>query len=140
VIGNDDLEWLPGHIKNTLSFGKKNFQGKEMKCSYCGRRGHLQFFCPILPTEGKGSQYVENLLALPRVDIEQTYMYGRDSCTRAIDKMIELGKNLNQGNDGVTALGKRAGFWKAIGASYSVMSWITKGIKLGTSEPKGSKL
>ena len=76
-------------------------------------------------------RFVERLIALPRV---QTNTFLRLSPSAALDIVLKEGTRYNHGNPWATsarlydALRSRLGFWKAIGANDSVLSWLAYGV------------
>ena len=114
---------------------KKLFYSKEMVCDFCQRKEHTIKFCPCLPTrpdEGDREQFVEDLMNSPR---QQVLDYEGLSWEQAWEKAESLGLKLNEGNpwkDDVSAeshLRSKLGWWKAIGADRTVLSWIAYGVE-----------
>ena len=115
-------------------FGKKWFKGSVMLCSFCKRKGHTRDFCPARPYEPPVCDvipFVESVLASPRV---KTNCFIGMSLEVAAAYILKEGTRLNIGNPWVGSdkiydrLRAHLGFWKAIGASNSVISWIGYGV------------
>ena len=114
---------------------KKLYNVKDMRCDFCQRLEHTIYFCPSLPTRPDASdreKYVEDLLCSPR---HHTSEYEGMSWEEAWQKVNNLGVELNAGNpwaDVKTAdshLRSKLGWWKAIGADRTVLSWIAYGVE-----------
>ena len=114
---------------------KKLYKVKGMKCDFCQRLEHNIQFCPSLPTRpdvADREEYVEKLLNIPRF---HTSMYEGMSWEQAWEKVNGLGVELNEKNpwaDDITAeshLRSKLGWWKAIGADRTVLSWIAYGVE-----------
>jgi hypothetical protein len=114
---------------------KKLYKVKGMKCDFCQRLEHNIQFCPSLPTRpdvADREEYVEKLLNIPRF---HTSMYEGMSWEQAWEKVNGLGVELNEKKpwaDDITAeshLRSKLGWWKAIGADRTVLSWIAYGVE-----------
>ena len=114
---------------------KKLYYSKGMKCNFCQRLEHDINFCPSLPTRPGASDrvsYVEDLLLSP---LHRTSEYEGMSWEEAWLQVYSLGAVLNAGNpwaDDMTAeshLRSKLGWWKAIGADRTVLSWIAYGVE-----------
>ena len=114
---------------------KKLYNSKGMKCDFCQRLEHNINFCPSLPTRPEESdrvRYVEELLVSPR---HRASDYEGMSWEMAWHKADSLGAELNTGNpwaEDVAAeshLRSKLGWWKAIGADRTVLSWIAYGVE-----------
>ena len=106
-----------------------------MKCEFCQRKGHTIHFCPSLPTRpdiADRNEYIEKLMHSPR---HQALDYEGLSWEQAWERADSLGQELNIGNpwqDDKTAeshLRSKLGWWKAIGADRTVLSWIGYGVE-----------
>ena len=115
---------------------KKKFNAKRMKCAFCQKNGHESRFCPLTPTKAKGAEkcgWAEKLTALPVVEVS---FYNDMSWEQAIDALLALGEACNAGNPWsasekpVDTLRRNLGYWKAIGASKAVLSWIVYGLEM----------
>jgi hypothetical protein len=91
-------------------------------------------FCPLRPTvvsKEKELPFVQKLLSTPKVK-PQTF-FGMTK-QEALKKITEEGRALNSDNPWATSekiydrLRKELGYWKAAGASHSVISWLGYGI------------
>ena len=121
---------------------KRAFDGKALKCTFCKKKGHDRSFCPLAPTVPSQSltqDYVTNLLTIPQVQWAQLAAFS----TEPQSKLMALGKLFNRGNPWINstkvsdALRAKLGYWKAIGANPSVLSWLAYGIPLRTkTEPQ----
>ena len=114
---------------------KKLFNAKGMKCDFCQRLEHTIYFCPSLPTRPDISdreRYVEELLNSPR---RRASDYDGMSWEEAWLKVDSLGFELNVGNPwkndpaAESNLRSKLGWWKAIGADRTVLSWIAYGVE-----------
>ena len=137
--------------------GYKQFDGTGMFCVFCKRKAHTIDFCPLKPVQGgtQSNEWVEELLSAPKVQIE-THQTNNSDRLAEVTKWQELGSKLNQGNpwDQQTSehvvsqqqqqqlmmrrdrLRNKLGYWKAMGADNTVLSWIAYGIRLEfSSEP-----
>ena len=109
-------------------------------CKFCNKNGHLIKFCPSLPTEpqeGK-SIFAEHLLSTPKIKLK---IYENLDRKEVFQRVCKLGQVLNQGNPWLedtfpfSALRKQLGFWKAIGADKSVLSWLAYGYQFRFAKP-----
>ena len=116
-------------------YGKKWFKKDALKCTFCLKKGHDRAFCPLTPTLKQGRAripFVEKLLSLPRV--KSKVFCGLDKGD-GLALIREKGKTLNVGNPWVGSqriydrLRARLGYWKALGASNSVISWLGYGYR-----------
>lgn len=117
-------------------FGKKWFSGTHMQCSFCGQKTHENYCCPAtpyVPPVRKRIPFVEKLLDNPRM---RTNLFIDLEPHDVVEFVLTKGEEFNEGNpwehspmvyDG---LRKRLGFWKAIGACNSVISWLGYGVPL----------
>jgi hypothetical protein len=117
-------------------FGKKWFKQEGLKCSFCLRKGHTNAFCPSAPYKPPLEDrcaFVEKVLALPRVKSNAFAGMERE---QAFSVMEEKGRTWNVGNPWVHSekiydqLRARLGYWRAIGASDSVISWLGYGVPM----------
>ena len=106
-----------------------------MKCDFCQRLEHTTHFCPSLPTRpdiADRDEFVENIMNSPRY---RAIEFEGLSWEQAWAKVDALGHELNAGNpwkDDSTAeshLRSKLGWWKAIGADRTVLSWIGYGVE-----------
>ena len=127
-------------IDNFLPIEGKKFmpawQRLRLKCSFCTQRGHTNKHCPAapyIPPQSDRLPFVEKLLALPRISTN-TFLYLKPH--EAVQKVLTEGTKLNIGNPWQKStafpdsLRKFLGFWKAIGSSNSVISWLGYGYDL----------
>ena len=128
-------------IRNMLGYDKKNFSKIEKHCEYCEQVGHETFFCAKRPTSNaEASQlsteaqlYVQTLLDSPQINLQT---FSRCFLDDAIKKVQEAGQKLNDKNPwaGSTEprdqLRARLGYWKAIGCTKEVLSWLAYGIEM----------
>ena len=122
-------------IKSYLPmYGKKWFAKHTMYCKFCTKVGHTAAFCPLAPTvvsKEKEIPFLEKLLSTPRVKPQSFYGMSKEE---ALEVIIETGGKLNVGNPWVGSekiydrLRRELGYWKAMGASDSVLSWLGYGI------------
>ena len=117
-------------------YGKKWFKKDALKCTFCLKKGHDRAFCPLTPTLKQGRAripFVEKLLSLPRMKSKAFCGMDRGDGLALIQ---EKGKTLNVGNPWVGSqriydrLRARLGYWKALGASNSVISWLGYGVPM----------
>lgn len=115
---------------------KKLFNPYGMRCGFCSKNGHTVSACasrPTTPLPAFRSEWADCLLASPQVDVMQ---FRGMSVTAAQEAVQTLGRRLNTGNpwSGSThprdALRGQLGFWKAIGANSTVLSWLAYGVPL----------
>ena len=114
-----------------------------MKCSFCTKIGHTLAFCPLAPTvvgKDKVIPFVQKLLGLPRVKLQSFYGLTKE---KALEVIIENGEKLNEGNPWAQSdkiydrLRRELGYWKAMGANNSVLSWLGYGVPMRfIREPK----
>ena len=115
---------------------QKQFDAAHMQCKYCEKKGHERWFCPLRPVPGGSDAhpYVEGLMSLPVV----TWRDRKTKCSMrdAMGSMITLGMSLNRNNPWAEStatqdqLRKNLGWWKAIGANNTVLSWLAYGVRL----------
>jgi hypothetical protein len=105
-------------------------------CSFCLRKGHTNSFCPSAPYKPPLEDrcpFVEKLLALPRV---KTNAFAGMDREQAFSLMEEKGRAWNVGNPWAHSekiydqLRAKLGYWRAIGASNSVISWLGYGVPM----------
>ena len=115
---------------------KKFYYPKGFLCSFCSRSDHDKSFCPCLPTEPSKEHkqiFVDKLLEQPR---QRLNIYEGMDWEEACERMISMGTKLNEGSpwagetDREFDLRKKLGFWKAIGADKTVLSWIGYGVDM----------
>ena len=121
---------------------KKKYQASHAseQCNFCKKKGHTESACPSTPTPIPQSftasqrEFAQRLLSGARVEIEKEYK--GMSWKEARQKVEELSAKFNAGNpwadsqDTRDRLRSKAGWWKAIGADETVMSWILCGARL----------
>lgn len=119
---------------------RKAYVGGGLLCSFCGKVGHEFRFCPSRPNEkapGERDASVETLLAMGQIDVLR---YAGKTLSEAKAMVTELGEKLNasnpyKGSDAKTKqLRANIGFWKAIGANNTILSWIGYGVPLRFAE------
>ncbi len=116
----------------------------DRNCSFCGKTGHSVETCPALPAafprdfSSREKQFVTNLMESERVDVEKNF---RGMNLEQAQKSIEqTGRQFNADNpwmhttDARGALRRQAGYWKAIGADRTILSWIMCGVELRFAE------
>ena len=112
-----------------------------MKCEFCQRLEHTIQFCPSLPTRPDipdRNEFIENILDSPRLRASE---FEGLSWEQAWAKVDALGHEFNVGNpwkDDTTAeshLRSKLGWWKAIGADRTVLSWIGYGVESRFATP-----
>ena len=123
-------------------YGKKWFAQADLRCTFCSGKGHENYFCPAAPyrPENKSDRnpFVEKLLALPQVKTNK--FLGR-SWQEVVEDISQDGETWNVGNPWEGSefiydrLRARLGFWKAIGASDSVISWLGYGVPMKFVSP-----
>jgi len=126
----------PFKLRDMFRFTKKNFDGTALKCNYCDKRGHVFDFCPVrphIPDDKKKIEFVERLLAQKAIDVKEFTGLSLEEAKARIEKE---GAAWNQGNPWAVSekardrLRKELGYWKAIGASKAVVSWLGYGLKM----------
>ena len=114
---------------------KKLFRCDDI-CKFCTKKGHSLPFCPSVPTvpgENERNSFVDTLLSTPRLKLK---MYEGLSRLEVLQKVDTLGISLNKGNPYLddnqpfSSLRKSLGYWKAIGADKSVLSWLAYGYQM----------
>ena len=140
-VGKAALHWscrmTTKSVKHFLpKFGKKWFKQEGLKCSFCLKKGHTNYFCPLAPYVPPAEDklpFVERLLALPRV---KTNGFIKSSMQDALARIKSQGQGWNVGNPWENSdkifdrLRAQLGYWKAIGASNSVISWLGYGVPM----------
>ena len=109
-----------------------------MVCSFCAKKGHKKAFCPSVPSrppKGKRCEWGDKLIfSTPRVDPS---IYSGMSLAGAMALFLDLGEKFNLGNptlrptvgtDFRNALRSKLGFWKALGADKTVLSYVYYGL------------
>jgi hypothetical protein len=118
--------------------GKQAFDPERLRCVFCLKVGHVVGFCPLRPTkpeQGQENAFADGLISSKRVS-------AGDACS--LQAWLELGAKLNAENPwgaSASALDKvrgKLGYWKALGADATVLSWLAYGIPLRfhTEPPK----
>ncbi len=111
-----------------------------MECIFCHKKGHEKYFCPHRrsdPPDGISADmrtFAENLIALPKEDVSQYASLPIDEVMARVTARAEM---LNKDNPWgkikfplrTDLLRAKLGFWKAIGADTSTLSWIAYGYK-----------
>jgi hypothetical protein len=129
----------PPNAKPVVFVQRKNtYDGTSMTCTFCNKKRHTAAFCPSRPTNpppAKRCNWADNLIfKTPRVDPS---IYMKDSLETALKRLHRLGDGFNQGNPTLTpfagkdhrnALRSQLGYWKAIGADATVLSWVYYGL------------
>jgi hypothetical protein len=109
---------------------------KGLRCTFCLRDGHEVGFCPskpYVPPPRRIIPFVEKLLAAGQV---RTQVFTGMSLAEGASCIQEKGVVLNEGNpwEGSTLvydqLRARLGYWRAIGASDAVISWLGYGVPM----------
>jgi hypothetical protein len=108
-----------------------------MFCSFCRKKGHENYFCPSTPYRPSKPEhrieFVDRLMAAPRV---KTNVFAGKPLDLALDEIIAQGTCLNKANPWVGSdlvydqLRAKLGFWRAVGASDSVISYIGYGVPM----------
>jgi hypothetical protein len=118
--------------------GKNAYDGKDLKCDFCGKKGHTASFCAGRATEPTPEQrepWADELINAKRVQVDR---YEGMSVAQADASWTALGEHLNTGNPWrtstahVDSLRARLGFWAALGADRSVLSWLAYGLPART--------
>jgi hypothetical protein len=122
---------------------KKNFKVDDLHCDFCQRQGHDIGGClarPTVPTNDERCPYLDKLILTEPIDV---LIYEGLTLEEAYEKFMLLGQKLNEKNpykdktDNNNLLRSKIGFWKAIGADSSVISWIAYGLPFRTqTEPE----
>ena len=124
-------------------YGKKWFKKAGMECKFCLKKGHTRSFCPAAPYDPPAENklpFVEKLLAMPRV---KTNIFNGMTPEGLLQWVERKGSAWNEGNPWVASekiydrLRAKLGYWRAIGASDSVISWLGYGVPMPfVQEPK----
>jgi hypothetical protein len=126
-----------GKFKGGSHDGKKTYTKPKTKCEYCHLAGHSIRFCPATPTvppEEQKIKFVEDLLVqFPFPPPEEVAGLSKGE---ALDRLKSRGEILNRGNPWADSdlkqdqLRAKLGYWCALGASKSVVSFLAYGINL----------
>ncbi len=140
--GSDPIRKSRVPIRKMIGHDKKNFDKYNLHCEYCEQIGHEKFFCPKRPiiyanTDQTfpitGKKYAEDLINAPSTDVS---MFANMTWDEAIKYTKEVGEKYNTNNPWLPSTAPRdrlrakLGFWKAIGASREVLSWLAHGIEM----------
>jgi hypothetical protein len=115
-------------------FGKKWFSKQGLTCSFCLGKGHENYFCPAAPYRPEAKHrvpFVEKILNLKRVKTNRFLGLSWGETRAWIEKN---GASWNEGNPWTGSekifdrLRAKLGYWRAIGASDSVISWLGYGV------------
>ena len=113
---------------------KRNFDSYALFCDFCQKKGHTIRGClalPTVPDEDERQDYFDCLINSPR--LEQSRFDGL-TLKQAACLFLKSGTKLNTNNPVKSATDKRnvlrsnIGFWKALGAGKSVISWHAYGL------------
>jgi hypothetical protein len=131
--------------------GKKSFEKLGLECIFCEKKGHTREGCPVVPpnlklqitsTTGelqiKKQKFVLGLMGRKRERDWEGLAGGLAEGDRGkiVEMIIKEGEIANEGNPWATStkrrdkLRKQLGYWWAIGADRTIISWIGFGIKL----------
>jgi hypothetical protein len=118
-------------------------------CLFCGRKGHRRGTCMIAPavarmSEGDGrtglqlekERWVLALLARPTRPLNDMGPCKEESRLQAARRHLELGRLANERNPWMGSMKRRdklrraLGYWWAVGADATVLSWIGFGVRL----------
>ena len=124
-------------VRNFLpKYGKKWYSKQGLTCSFCQGKGHENYFCPATPYRPEPQHrvaFVEKILALKRVKTNKFLGLSWGEARAWIDKN---GASWNEGNPWEGSdkifdrLRAKLGYWRAIGASDSVISWLGYGVPM----------
>jgi hypothetical protein len=120
---------------------KKNFEATLYECTFCHQSGHTFYFCAKRqPSNSHQSnhntvvdKFVELLLCSPRIEVSQ---FEGMNLSKAMESVNENGSKYNKDNPWIKSMEPRdqlrskLGFWKAIGATDEVLSWLAYGIEM----------
>ena len=104
-----------------LGVKRKLFDGTNLQCSHCAKRGHTIGFCPVLatvPDDSAKGKFVRRVLEAGRVDVLK---YAGMDLKQAKEEVEKLGRKFNEGNPLAESktrgdmLTRRLGYWRAIG-------------------------
>ena len=125
----------PKPLRHMLpKFGKKWYTGRDEKCKFCAKKGHTVTSCPAKPYEPpkrEQSKFVQNLLSMKTV---KTNTFLGCAPEIAVARVLQEGERLNLRNPwknstkNYDSLRSKLGYWKAIGANNSVLSWLAYGV------------
>ncbi len=109
---------------------------KNLVCEYCKKKGHKRYYCPSRPNSDEKQRlteeqnaFAQSLLTNPDVDPSE---YKEN-----IQEWVKEGERINATNpwrtdnpaSHIERVRSTLGFWKAAGASTTVLSWLIYGIK-----------
>ena len=140
LTGLNKIKHAPAPLRKMIGHDKKNFNVTNYKtpCGYCTQIGHNAAFCSKRPSERNANnaceqEYVDELMSTPRVDISK---FSGMSIENAMKEIHTHAETLNKNNPWKGSsfprnkLRAKLGYWKAIGATDEVISWIANGISL----------
>jgi hypothetical protein len=146
LTGENNLKPAPAPLRKMIGQDKKNYHGYSQPCEYCSQTGHSAEFCAKKSTFSttateKERKLVERLTSLPRTDIA---VFSGLTLPQATAKINELASDFNKDNPWADSdsprdkLRAKLGYWKAIGATNEIISWIAYGIKLNMEHEPGN--
>ena len=117
---------------------KLAYNPKGMSCTFCKEQdSHEEHFClarPTKPTPENANKWADKLIWAPEETLE---VFEGLSLTEALAQLTERATELNKGNPWRNDLSPKGklrrylGWWKGIGASSVVLSWIAYGLPFG---------
>jgi len=117
-------------------YGKKWFKQEGLVCKFCLKKGHEVSFCPakpyVPPVEDR-IPFVEHLLSLPRVSTNRIIGLSKEAALAWVKSQGTVWSEGNPwtGSDKIyDQLRGRLGFWKALGTSTTVISWLAYGVPM----------
>ena len=140
-------------LRGTVRYGKKAFDKYDPSrlCTFCTRRGHRRAECMVAPATEEVPVGEEKTTALQRAkrafvlglirrdpppEVTTLREAGDHGWMPAVRRALRLGHDANTGNPWADSVKRRdklrraLGFWWAIGADATVLSWIGFGVRL----------
>jgi hypothetical protein len=114
---------------------KRIYDSQNLCCTFCSKRGHTRRGClgvPTVPTKEQKHPFFDTLISSPTVDV--TSVFEGLSLADALTKLKMSGEIWNYNNpvgsstNRQNLLRSKLGFWKALGAGPSVISWLAYGL------------
>jgi hypothetical protein len=127
----------PTKLSSLFAKSRKLFEPAGRQCEFCAKRGHDVSFCPLkqtVPSDEDKCKFADALIAGSMLDAKKAY--AELGLEGAVEAFLSRGAQLNAGNPRAgsssvrDALSSRLGYWAALGAGRSVLSWVAYGLPL----------
>ena len=135
------LRALSAKVKRAL---RDDALGRGLRCGFCQKEGHTVQHCPCTPTPIPDSftdeqrAFTKRLLALPAVRVDTFEGMSREAARERVQAQAAA---WNAGNPWAGSSATRdklrgaAGWWRAIGADNTILSWILCGARMPAVKP-----